>query len=154
MIKYNEKLIFHIDVNSAFLSWSAADRLTHGESVDLREIASVIGGDEESRRGVVLAKSMLAKKNGIVTGESLFNARKKCRDLVIISPDFSLYERCSRSMRGIFNDYTPYVEKFSIDECFLDVTNYNTSKGAALALAGDIKDRIKSELGFTVNIGI
>lgn len=154
MIKYNEKLIFHIDVNSAFLSWSAADRLMQGEDIDLRDIASVIGGDEESRRGVVLAKSMLAKKNGIVTGESLFNARKKCRDLVIISPDFSLYERCSRSMRGIFNDYTPYVEKFSIDECFLDVTSYNTSREAAMALAFEIKERIKNKLGFTVNIGM
>jgi len=154
MPRINEKLIFHIDVNSAFLSWSAAHRLAQGEKVDLREIASVIGGDEESRRGVVLAKSMLAKKNGIITGESLFTARKKCIDLVVVCPDFSLYEFCSRSMREIFNDYTPYVEKFSIDECFLDVTNYNTSKGAALALAGDIKDRIKSELGFTVNIGI
>ncbi|MCB2296962.1 DNA polymerase Y family protein [Clostridium tagluense] len=154
MVKFNEKLIFHIDVNSAFLSWSAADKLMQGEEVDLREIASVIGGDEQSRRGVVLAKSMLAKKNGIITGESLFNARKKCRDLVVISPDFSLYERCSRSMREIFSDYTPYVEKFSIDECFLDVTSYNTSKEAALALASEIKERIKRELGFTVNIGI
>jgi len=154
MSKFNEKLIFHIDVNSAFLSWSASDKLIKGEDVDLRDIAAVIGGDEESRRGVVLAKSMLAKKNGIITGESLFTARKKCIDLVVISPDFSLYERCSRSMREIFSDYTPYVEKFSIDECFLDVTNYNTSKEAALSIACEIKDRIKSELGFTVNIGI
>ena len=109
---------------------------------------------KKSRRGVVLAKSMKAKKNGIVTGESLFTARKKCRNLVVISPDFRLYERCSRSMREIFSDYTPYVEKFSIDECFLDVTSYNTSKEAALSLAYDIKDRIKAELGFTVNIGM
>jgi len=154
MIKVNEKLIFHIDVNSAFLSWSATDKLIQGSDIDLREISAVIGGDEDSRRGVVLAKSIKAKKNGIVTGESLFNAKKKCRDLVIVSPDFSLYERCSRSMRAIFSDYTPYVEKFSIDECFLDVTSYNTSKQAALALACEIKDRIKKELGFTVNIGI
>jgi DNA polymerase-4 len=154
MIKLNEKLIFHIDVNSAFLSWSASDKLMKGEDVDLRDIAAVIGGDEESRRGVVLAKSMLAKKSGIITGESLFNARKKCIDLVVVSPDFSLYERCSRSMREIFSDYTPYVEKFSIDECFLDVTNYNTSKQAARVLAFEIKHRISSELGFTVNIGI
>ncbi|MGV8981385.1 DNA polymerase Y family protein [Clostridium sp.] len=154
MDKFNEKLIFHIDVNSAFLSWSATDRLMQGENVDLRDIDSVIGGDEQSRRGVVLAKSMGAKKNGVVTGESLFNARKKCRDLVVVSPDFSLYERCSRSMMDIFCDYTPYVEKFSIDECFLDVTSYNTSREAALLLASDIKDRIKSELGFTVNIGM
>ncbi|MFT5872673.1 MAG: DNA polymerase-4 [Clostridium sp.] len=154
MIKTNEKLIFHIDVNSAFLSWSAADKLRQGEDIDLRDIAAVIGGDEESRRGVVLAKSMMAKQNGIVTGESLFTARKKCINLVVVSPDFKLYERCSKSMKEIFDDYTPYVEKFSIDECFLDVTSYNTSKETALKLACDIKDRIKSELGFTVNIGM
>lgn len=154
MPKVNEKLIFHIDVNSAFLSWSATDRLTQGNHIDLRDIPSVIGGDEESRKGVVLAKSMEAKKNGIVTGESLFTAKKKCANLVVVSPDFKLYERCSKSMREIFNDYTPYVEKFSIDECFLDVTSYNTSKETALALACDIKERIKSELGFTVNIGM
>ena len=154
MSKFKEKLIFHIDVNSAFLSWSATDKLRRGEELDLREIAAVIGGDEESRRGVVLAKSVPAKKFGIVTGESLFTARKKCGNLVVISPDFRLYERCSKDMREIFRDYTPYVEKVSIDECFLDVTSYNTSREAALALACDIKDRIKTELGFTVNIGI
>lgn len=154
MPKHKEKLIFHIDVNSAFLSWSAADKLKQGEHIDLRDIASVIGGDEQSRRGVVLAKSMLAKKSGIITGESLFTARKKCANLVVVSPDFRIYEKCSRDMKAIFMDYTPFVEKFSIDECFLDVTSYNTSREAALALACDIKDRIKSELGFTVNIGM
>ncbi|WP_435789423.1 DNA polymerase Y family protein [Clostridium sp.] len=148
------KLIFHIDVNSAFLSWSAVDKLLKGEFIDLRDIASVIGGDEDARRGVVLAKSMTAKKAGIITGESLFAARKKCANLVVVAPDFTLYESCSIAMRKIFADYTPYVEKFSIDECFLDMTSYNTSKESALRLALDIKDRIKSELGFTVNIGM
>jgi DNA polymerase-4 len=154
MHKFKEKLIFHIDVNSAFLSWSAADKLKQGAKIDLRDIASVIGGDEKSRRGVVLAKSMIAKKSGIITGESLFTARKKCANLVVVSPDFRIYERCSRDMKEIFMDYTPFVEKFSIDECFLDVTSYNTSREAALALACDIKERIKLELGFTVNIGM
>jgi len=154
MIKFKEKLIFHIDVNSAFLSWTASDKLNQGEKVDLRNIAAVIGGDEESRRGVVLAKSMIAKKSGIITGESLFSARKKCSNLVVASPDFRLYEKCSGDMRKIFGDYTPYVENFSIDESFLDVTSYNTSKEAALSLAYDISGRIKNELGFTVNIGM
>ena len=154
MAKFNEKLIFHIDVNSAFLSWTATDKIRRGADIDLRDIAAVIGGDEESRRGVVLAKSMIAKKFGIVTGESLFTARKKCANLVVVSPDFRLYERCSKDMREIFGEYTPYIEKFSIDECFLDMTSYNTSREAALKIACDIKDRIKSDLGFTVNIGM
>ncbi|MBK5241821.1 DNA polymerase IV [Clostridium sp.] len=154
MLEIVEKLIFHIDVNSAFLSWSAVDKLLKGEVTDLRDIASVIGGDEDARRGVVLAKSMTAKKAGIITGESLFTARKKCANLVVVAPDFNLYESCSRAMRKIFTDYTPYVEKFSIDECFLDMTSYNTSKEAAERIAHDIKDRIKAELGFTVNIGM
>jgi len=154
MIKLNEKLIFHIDVNSAFLSWSATDKLRLGSNIDLREITSVIGGDEESRRGVVLAGSLKAKKIGIVTGESLFTARKKCRDLVVVKPDFELYKRCSKDMRKIFEDYTTIVEKFSIDECFLDVTRYNTSMESALRIAWDISSRIKKELGFTVNIGM
>jgi len=154
MVKFKPKLIFHIDVNSAFLSWSARSRLMEGLDIDLRNIASVIGGDEESRRGVVLAKSMIAKKSGIVTGESLFSARKKCSNLLVVSPDFRLYEKCSSDMRKIFGDYTPYVENFSIDESFLDVTSYNTSKEVVLKLAYDISGRIKKELGFTVNIGI
>ena len=154
MLEFKEKLIFHIDVNSAFLSWSAVDKLKQGEVIDLRDIAAVIGGDEDARRGVVLAKSMKAKKNGIITGESLFTARKKCANLIVASPDFRLYEKCSNAMREIFRDYTPYVENFSIDESFLDVTSYNTSTKAALMLASEIKDRIKSELGFTVNIGM
>ncbi|MCB2293749.1 DNA polymerase IV [Clostridium algoriphilum] len=154
MVKNKEKLIFHIDVNSAFLSWTATDKLLQGSDIDLRNIAAVIGGDEESRRGVVLAKSMIAKKSGIITGESLFSARKKCSNLVVVSPDFRLYQRCSSDMRKIFGDYTPYVENFSIDESFLDVTSYNTSKEAALKLAYDISGRIKKELGFTVNIGM
>jgi len=154
MLELKEKLIFHIDVNSAFLSWSAVEKLKQGEIIDLRDIAAVIGGDEDARRGVVLAKSMKAKKNGIITGESLFTARKKCANLVVTSPDFKLYEKCSNAMREIFRDYTPYVENFSIDESFLDVTSYNTSTKAALILASEIKERIKAELGFTVNIGI
>ena len=154
MLEIVGKLIFHIDVNSAFLSWSAVDKLLKGEVIDLRDIASVIGGDEDARRGVVLAKSMTAKKAEIITGESLFAARKKCANLVVVAPNFKLYESCSIAMRKIFADYTPYVEKFSIDECFLDLTSYNTSKEAALRLALDIRDRIKSELGFTVNIGM
>ena len=152
MIESHERIIFHIDVNSAFLSWSAVEALTNGEKIDIREINSVIGGDEESRRGVVLAKSNLAKQCGIVTGESLFNARRKCPDLKVISPCFSVYEKYSKAMMELLKEYTPLLEQYSIDECFLDVTN--DLRDEPIKMAEAIKDRIKEELGFTVNIGI
>jgi len=152
MNKNNETVIFHIDVNSAFLSWSSVDALKNGEILDFREIPSIIGGDEESRRGVVLAKSNLAKACGIITGESIFYARKKCPNLKMISPNFSVYEKYSKLMMELLSGYTPLLQQYSIDECFLDVTNDLTDEPIKMAHA--IKERIKRELGFAVNIGI
>jgi DNA polymerase-4 len=152
MEEKDEKIIFHIDVNSAFLSWSAVDALKNGEVIDIREIPSVIGGDEESRRGVVLAKSDLAKTYGIITGESLFSARKKCPNLKVVSPSFTIYEKCSKAMMDLLHEYTPLLEQYSIDECFLDVTM--DLRDEPIKMAEDIKERVKRELGFTVNIGI
>ena len=152
MKEKHERIIFHIDVNSAFLSWSAVEALNNGEKIDIREIPSVIGGDEESRHGVVLAKSNLAKGYGIITGESLFSARKKCPVLKVVPPCFAIYEKCSRAMMELLKEYTPLLQQYSIDECFLDVTN--DLRGVPVKMACDIKERIKAELGFTVNIGI
>lgn len=152
-VKYN-RIIFHIDVNSAFLSWSAADRIEKGDLIDLRKIPSVIGGDESNRRGVVLAKSIPAKRYGIVTGESLFSARKKYPELIVVKPSFELYEQCSSKMMNTLKEYTPLIEKFSIDECFLDVTSHYRYSINPVDLAVKIKDRVKRELGFTVNVGI
>ena len=152
MKENNERIIFHIDVNSAFLSWSAVEALSKAVEVDIREIPSVIGGDEESRRGVVLAKSDLAKRYGVVTGESLFSARRKCPNLKVVSPCFPVYERYSKAMIELLKEYTPLLEQYSIDECFLDVTN--DLRDEPIKMAEDIKERIKIELGFTVNIGI
>lgn len=148
----DERIIFHIDVNSAFLSWSAVDALKSGDVIDIREIPSVIGGDEESRRGVVLAKSDLAKTYGIITGESLFSARKKCPNLKVVAPCFTIYEKCSKAMMDLLHEYTPLLEQYSIDECFLDVTM--DLRDEPIKMAKDIKERVKRELGFTVNIGI
>ena len=89
------RLIFHIDVNSAYLSWEAARRVANGES-DLRLIPSAIGGDREKRTGVILAKSIPAKKFGVRTGEPVAMALRKCPDLVLARPDFRLYERPRR----------------------------------------------------------
>ncbi|WP_026884781.1 DNA polymerase Y family protein [Clostridium akagii] len=147
-----ERIIFHIDVNSAFLSWSAADAMKNGEKLDIRDIPSVIGGDESSRRGVVLAKSNSAKKYGIITGESLFSARKKYPNLKVISPCFPVYEKYSKSMIDLLQEYTPLLQQYSIDECFLDVTN--DLRDEPIKMAEAIRERIKTELGFTVNIGI
>ena len=148
-----ERLIFHVDVNSAFLSWEAARRVRNGEP-DLREVPSCIGGDPESRRGVVLAKSIPAKKFGIKTGEPVSSALRKCPDLVIVRSDFKLYSTCSKAFKDICRSYAPVVEEFSIDECFLDFTGTEKIYPDPIALAHEIKDKIRDELGFTVNVGI
>ena len=113
------RIIFHIDVNSAFLSWTAVNRLKRGEETDLRTIPSIVGGDSNSRHGIVLAKSTPAKKYGIVTGEPIAMALRKCPSLVCVPPDFPLYSQNSKQMFEILNDYSDRVEQFSIDEGFL-----------------------------------
>lgn len=148
-------LIFHIDVNSAFLSWEAVYRLhTLGESIDLRTIPSAIGGDQEKRHGVILAKSTPAKKYKIQTGEPIVSALRKCPDLVIVPPRTGLYQESSQAFFQILNEYSPCVEKYSIDEAFMDMTGMTNLYKDPVALAHTIKDRIHSELGFTVNVGV
>lgn len=150
-----QKIIFHVDVNSAYLSWEAVYRLQHGEQLDLRTIPSIVGGDQESRHGIVLAKSIPTKKYGIRTGESLFEAELKCRDLIIVPPRYDLYMQASSSLHEILQEYTPQIQRFSVDECFLDFTGTQSLYGDNyIELANVIKDRVKNELGFTVNIGI
>ena len=146
-------LIFHIDVNSAFLSWEAARRVKNGED-DLRLIPSCIGGKPESRRGIVLAKSIPAKKFKVQTGEPISMALRKCPSLVIAPPDFKLYSACSKAFKDICRGYAPVVEEFSIDECFCDFTGTRLTYPDPVALAHEIKDKIRDELGFTVNVGI
>jgi len=147
------RLVFHVDVNSAYLSWEAARRVAKGES-DLRLIPAVIGGDREKRTGVVLAKSIPAKKLGIKTGEPIGMALRKCPDLVMAKPDFQLYEMNSKKFMDICREYAPVVEKASIDECYLDMSGTHRIYPDPIALAHTIKDRIRDEFGFTVNIGI
>lgn len=146
----NEKIIFHVDVNSAFLSWTAVDRINNGEGIDLRDIPSVIGHDEG--RGVVLAKSESAKKFKIVTGESIYTAKRKCPNIVIVRPNFEVYSYFSKAMMKLLGDYTPHIEQYSIDECFMDMTNFLDDE--PIVMANNIKRKIFEELGFTVNVGI
>lgn len=147
------KLVFHVDVNSAFLSWEAARRVAGGEA-DIRLIPSVIGGDREKRSGVVLAKSIPAKKFGIRTGEPIGMALRKCPDLFIAKPDFPLYEENSQKFMDICREYAPVVEKASIDECYLDMSGTQRIYPDPVALAHTIRSRIRDDLGFTVNVGI
>lgn len=148
-----QNLIFHVDVNSAFLSWESSRRVKNGEE-DLRRIPAAIGGDPEKRTAVILAKSIPAKKFGINTGEPVSMALRKCPSLVLAKPDFRLYTACSRAFMEICRQYAPVVEKFSIDECFLDMSGTQYTYPDPVALAHTIKNRIRDELGFTVNIGI
>jgi len=148
-----ERLIFHVDVNSAYLSWEAARRVAAGEE-DLRLISSAISGDPENRTGVILAKSIPAKKSGVRTGEPVALALRKCPHLVLARPDFRLYERNSRAFMAICGRYAPVVEKFSIDECFLDMSGTQALYPDPVQIAHTIKDKIREELGFTVNVGI
>lgn len=147
-------IIMHIDANSAYLSWTAAALLQKGYRQDLREIPSAIAGNPENRHGIILAKSIPAKKFGIVTGESLFEARRKCPELQVFPPDFDLYLKCSDAMHQILLEYSPLVQRYSIDECFLDYTLSEKRFGSPVPVAHEIKDRMKKELGFTVNIGV
>ena len=147
------RLVFHIDVNSAYLSWEAARRVAAGEA-DLRLIPSAIGGDREKRTGVILAKSIPAKKFGIRTGEPVAMALRKCPELVLARPDFALYERSSKAFMDICREYAPVVEKYSIDECFLDMSGTHRIYPDPVAIAHTIKDKIRDTLGFTVNVGI
>lgn len=148
-----ERLIFHIDVNSAFLSWEAVRRVKQGLT-DLREIPACIGGDPRKRTGIVVAKSIPAKKYGIQTGEPMAMALRKCPQLTVVPGDFALFDQCSKAFKAICASYAPVMESFSIDEVFLDMTGTSLIYPDAVAIACEIKDKIYSELGFTVNVGI
>ena len=148
-----DRLIFHIDVNSAFLSWESVRRIDQGLP-DLRDIPACIGGDPKKRTGIVVAKSIPAKKYGIQTGEPMAMALRKCPELVIVQSDFDLYVKCSRAFKEICASYTPIMESFSIDEVFLDMTGMSLLYPDPIAAAHEIKDRIHRELGFTVNVGV
>ena len=147
------RLIFHVDVNSAYLSWEAARRVSLGEE-DIRLIPSAIGGDRDKRTGVILAKSIPAKKYGVKTGEPVAIALRKCPDLFLARPDFRLYEASSKAFMDICREYAPVVEKYSIDECFLDMSGTHRIYPDPVAIAHTIKDKIRDTLGFTVNVGI
>lgn len=148
------RIIFHIDVNSAFLSWTAVEKLKNGSDVDIREIPAIIGGDEASRHGIVLAKSVSARKYGVTTGEPVAAALRKCANLVMEPPDHQMYREYSRRLMEYFKTYTPDIEQLSVDECFLDYTPIAHLYGEPVAFAHRLKGEVREKFGFTVNVGI
>lgn len=147
-------MILHVDANCAYLSWTAAALLEQGYPVDLKQIPSVIAGNPEDRHGIILAKSIPAKKLGIGTACSLFEAFQKCPDLVVFPPDYDLFLACSDAMYRILQDYSPVIQRYSVDECFVDLSGSSRDGNAAVETAFIIKERICRELGFTVNVGV
>lgn len=155
--KYGDDMnsyIMHLDVNNAFLSWTAVDMLKKGAEVDIRTIPSVIGGDEKQRHGVVLAKSPIAKQFGIKTGETIYQARKKCPELRIFPCKHPMYKQYSDNLYSYLLEYTDKIERFSVDECFIDCTSFIRSKTEFLKFAKEISNSIKEKFEFTVNIGL
>lgn len=148
------KIIFHVDVNSAYLSWSACHYLQKGATIDLRDIPSIVGGSQASRHGIVLAKSTPAKKFKIETGEPVLTAKQKCPNLVVVPPLYFCYMQASKEMFDILREYSDKIQLFSIDEAFIDFTGMEQLFGDPIKTAHKIKDRIHTELGFTVNIGV
>lgn len=150
----NEKVIFHIDINNAFLSWTAVKLLNEGYEKDIRTIPSIIGGDEEKRHGIVLAKSPVAKKYGIKTAETIYSAKKKCPNLEVFPPNMEFYHEMSNKFFKHLEKYTPSIEKLSVDECFMDMSNSSLLYDDLVMLAYQIKEEVYALYGFTVNIGI
>ncbi len=147
-------VIFHIDVNSAFLSWTAVEQLKNGAGRDLRSIPAIIGGDQKTRHGVVLAKSIPAKRYGIRTGEPVANAFRKCPGLVMEPPDHKLYRQYSDRLMEFLKNYTSLIEQVSVDECYMDFTEIAGNYRSPVEGAMEIKNEVCKRFGFTVNVGI
>ena len=157
-----DRIIFHVDVNSAFLSWSAVKRLREDpQALDLRTVPSAVGGDVKTRHGIITAKSIPAKKYGVQTGEPVMKALQKCPDLILVPGDRKTYKEYSRQFIAILKKYAEVVEQVSIDEAYMDMTGAAGSAGsreeerkAVLEIAAGIRKEIRESLGFTVNVGI
>ncbi len=149
-----KRIILHVDVNNAFLSWTGIELLKNGYKKDIRKRCAIIAGDENQRRGIVLAKSTPCKKYNVITGEPIKSARKKCPYLEIYSPNYSVYKKYSNKMYEYLLTYSDKVERYSIDECFIDYTESILLFGNPVTTAYKIKEEIKNKFGFTVNVGI
>lgn len=147
-------IFFHIDVNSAFLSWTALELLEQGNEQDIRTIPSIVGGDTQTRHGIVLAKSIPAKAYGIQTAEPVVNAFRKCPNLTMVPPNHRMYQKRSQMLMEHLTRICPDIEQVSIDECFMDYTPITDKYPSPETAAQIIKDSVREEFGFTVNVGI
>ncbi len=138
----------HVDINNCYAS---IECLHHPE---LRGKPVAVGGDQEQRHGIILAKNYEAKAYGIKTGEALWQAKQKCPRLIIVKPNYALYLRFSRLAREIYADYTDQIEPFGLDEVWADVTGSMHLYGSGEEIANKIRQRIKYELGITVSVGV
>ena len=146
------RIIFHIDVNSAFLSWSAVKMVREGKP-DIRLVPSVVSGDPSDRRSIITAASIPAKKLGIKTAQPVSMALRTCPQLVIVGGDWTWYKACSEGFISICRSYSPVLQQFSIDECFIDMS-FRCNAENAVEVATRLKDEVKDRMGFTVNVGI
>ena len=150
-----KRLIFHCDVNSAFLSWEATYRLHHlGETTDLRAIPAIVGGNQAARHGIVLAASIPAKRCGVKTAMPVVEAKRLCPDLTVVSPHYHLYVECSNALLEILRDVSPLVEQYSIDEAYCDMTEIPAAQEDPVRFANELRERVYRELGFTINVGV
>ncbi len=152
--KNYQTIIMHVDVNSAYLAWEAVHALENGATIDYRDIPAIVGGNQKNRHGIVLAKSLPAKSYDIKTGETVYSALKKCPTLLVVPPSYDLYKKCSNALEQLLKNYTPRVQRFSVDEFFIDFSGFAARCQHPLKLAYQIRDEVANTLGFTVNIGI
>ena len=150
----NKSIKFHIDVNSAFLSWTAIKLLKEGNPVDIRTVPAIVGGDPKTRHGIVVAKSLPAKALGIHTADTVASALKKCPDLIMVPPDHPYYKRQSRALMKHLSDICPMIEQVSIDECYMAYEPLREQYPDPLQAAYHIKNSVRDTFGFTVNVGI
>ena len=140
-----DRQILHVDCNKFYASVECC------LNPDLRDKPVVVGGNEDARHGIVLTKNEIAARYGIATGETLWSARRKCPDLITVPPHFPMYTKFSGMVRAILREYTPLVEPFGLDEAWMDVT---ACRRDGVAIAHEIRRRVKEELGITVSIGV
>ena len=142
------RIILHCDLNNFFASATLSLNPT------LKNFPVAICGDAKKRHGIVLAKNSIAKKYGILTAETIWEAQRKCPDLIILSPNYNLYESLSKKVQGIYLEYSDKVEPFGIDECWVELTNFNMDFERAEKIANEIRLRIKKELDITISVGV